>query len=471
MNLTALYDDPANFLNLSTPELFDIDYDDIAKLQLHHFRKRFQELRNKIPALRALADEVRQEEISSFDDLVNVAFPHTVYKTYAFSDIEESRYERMTQWFQSFTTHDLSKVDVSGCDNIDAWLDRLSEQTPLRPGVTSGTSGKISMFPRSLSEMPYFLANVTRMVSPYKDEQMADLYSGEVPIFNAYPASTGRPGMLTIFKMLREEVYSGRTDMTITFRDRPITAQELWLSAKVRRADRLGEKLVLTPREEELKKEMLLSPEQTEALWDRFVERIITEQKGKTVLWFGAWIQVYQLAMACKTRGVKVEWGRGSTIFSGGGTKGYVFPDGWMDVIKEVFADYYPLSFREGYAMTETTASMTKCTAEGHLHPLPWGIQHVADPETGRALPRTGIQTGRLMVLDLLPATYWSGTATGDGVTVNWDGGCSCGRKGPYFYNEVRRLADLRGGSDPIVSPKGSHVYERLEERLGSPPL
>jgi hypothetical protein len=465
MNLAALYDDPANFLKLSVSEMFDIDYDEIAKLQLHHFRKRFHEMRAKIPALRALLEDVGQEDVTSFDDLVNVAFPHTIYKSYAISDIENSRYDRMTRWFQTLTAHDLSKLDVSDCDNLDTWLDRLEAQTPLRPGVTSGTSGKISMFPRSVPELPYFFSGVVRMLEKYKDEHMIDLFSGEVPIINVYPASTGRPGMLVLMRTLREKAYSGRTDMTITFRDRHITTQELWLSAKVRRADRLGQTLVLTPEEEELKKEMLVTPEQNEALWDRFIERIVTEQKGKAVLFFGAWIQVYQIAVACKARGVKVEWSPESVIFSGGGTKGYVFPDGWMDVIKDVFGAYYPQGFREGYAMTETTASMPSCAA-GNLHPFPWGIQHVVDPETGRPLPRKGTQKGRLMVLDLLPNTYWSGTATGDGVTVNWDGGCSCGRKGPYFHNEVRRLADLRGGEDKIVHPQKADAYERLEERL-----
>lgn len=466
MNVAALYEDPTNFLKLNNDELFAIDYDEISKIQLHHFRKRFHDLKDKIPALRALVEEVGQEDVTSFDDLANLAFPHTVYKTYQFSDIEESRYDRVTQWLQSFTTHDLSKVDVSGCDNLDAWLDRLADQSPMRPGVTSGTSGKVSMYPRSLSEMQIFLANVLWMVGPYKNEHVVDLMSGNVPIINLYPASTGRPGMLTVFKMLREQVYGERTDMTITFRDRPITVQELWLSAKVRRADRLGETITLTPLEQAIKKEMYPSPEQTEALWDQFIERAVSAKKGKTVMFFGAWIQVYQIAMACKTRGVKIEWAPDSLVWTGGGTKGFTFPDGWMDVIQEVFADYYPQCFREGYAMTETSASMPKCEAGGNLHPLPWGIQHVFDPETGRPLPRKGVQTGRLVVFDTLPGTIWTGTATGDGVTVHWDGGCPCGRQGPYINNEVRRLADIRGGSDPIVCAKDPQAYTRLEERL-----
>jgi hypothetical protein len=469
MNLAALYDDPVNLTKLSTSELFDIDYGYVAKCQLHHFRRRFHELRSRIAALRFLTEDIQQEDITSFDDLSNVAFPHTIYKSYSPSDIEHGRYDRITKWFQSFTAHDLSKVDVKSCDNLDVWLERIEAQTLLRPGVTSGTSGKISIIPRSTQELPYFLECVVRMLDPYKEEHMVDFRSGKVPFFNAYPASTGRPGMLIIMRLLREHVYSGRNDMTITLRDHFIGGQELWLSAKLRRAERLGQKPELTAREEELKKLIGLTPEQNEALWDRFVERIVLAQKGRTVLFLGAWIQVYQLAKACKTRGVKIEWARESVIFTGGGTKGYVFPDGWMDTVKDTFASFYPNCFREGYSMSETTSSMICCSAEGHMHPIPWGVQLVADPETGRALPRKGIQKGRLLVFDLLPDTYWAGTATGDEVTANWDGGCSCGRKGPYFYNDVRRLPDSRGG-DKVICPKDPRAFERLERYLSEPP-
>jgi hypothetical protein len=146
--------------------------------------------------------------------------PDTVYKTYAISDIENARYDRMTKWFQTFTTHDLSRVAVNSCDNLDISLERLEAHTPLRPGVTSGTTGNISMIPWSTRELPYFLECAVRLLDPFKDEHMVNFRSGQVPFFNAYPASTGRPGMLVITRLLREHVYSGRDDMSVTLRDR-----------------------------------------------------------------------------------------------------------------------------------------------------------------------------------------------------------------------------------------------------------
>jgi acyl-CoA synthetase (AMP-forming)/AMP-acid ligase II len=201
-------------------------------------------------------------------------------------------------------------------------------------------------------------------------------------------------------------------------------------------------------------------------LWDEFIEKTVVAQKGKTVVFFAAWIQCYQLALACKERGIKIEWSPKSVIYGGGGTKGFTFPDGWMDVLAESFGSLYPNSFREGYGTTETTASMTCCSAEGHLHPLPWGIQHVADPDTGQPLPRKGVQKGRLLTFDLLTDSFWSGTAGGDEVTVNWDGGCKCGRQGPYFLNDIQRFSDTRGGDDKITCSRTPQAFQRLEEFL-----
>ena len=89
--------------------------------------------------------------------------------------------------------------------------------------------------------------------------------------------------------------------------------------------------------------------------------------------------------------------------------------------------------------------------------------------ELSGKIPRKGVQTGRLLVFDLLPDTYWSGAASGDGVTINWDGGCSCGRKGPYFHNDIGRLSDLRvDKQDNLICFGKPDAYDRLESRLAN---
>jgi phenylacetate-coenzyme A ligase PaaK-like adenylate-forming protein len=191
---------------------------------------------------------------------------------------------------------------------------------------------------------------------------------------------------------------------------------------------------------------------------DRFIQEAIIDRKGQRVLMFGFWTQVFEVARACKDKGVQVEWAPDSVISSGGGTKGFVFPDGWRELINEVF----PFPIRENYGMSETTAISIGCR-EGHMHPVPWGIKHVVDPVTGKSKPRSGVQSGRLLVHDLLSTSLWPTTLTGDHVTIDWRGGCPCGRKGPFFLNNIYRLGEATG-DDKITCAKTPQAYERLEE-------
>ncbi len=55
----------------------------------------------------------------------------------------------MTKWLDKLTSYDLSGVDISGCNGIDDWIDRLDEQTPLEVITSSGTTGTISILPKT----------------------------------------------------------------------------------------------------------------------------------------------------------------------------------------------------------------------------------------------------------------------------------------------------------------------------------
>jgi hypothetical protein len=74
-----------------------------------------------------------------------------------------------------------------------------------------------------------------------------------------------------------------------------------------------------------------------------------------------------------------------------------------------------------------------------------------------------------LLVFDLLPDTHCSGAASGDGVTVNWDGGCSCGPWSSYFHNDIGGISDLRGAQqDKLICFGDPDAYDRLERRLAN---
>jgi hypothetical protein len=104
------------------------------------------------------------------------------------------------------------------------------------------------------------------------------------------------------------------------------------------------------------------------------------------------------------------------------------------------------------------------CSA-GCFHWPPTLVVFVLDPDTGEPLPRIGTQTGRLAAFDLCPESYWGGTITGDQVTVDWEEGCSCGRRGPRLMNDVTRYSRLRD-DDKITCSKSADAYERAVETL-----
>jgi hypothetical protein len=147
-SMGSLYDrllqDPLNFFNACYDEGFRLTPQQIETIHLEGSRRRFAELRPNVPVLDKLAGEQGISEIARLNDVAPLLFPHTVYKSYPMSYLEKSRFDKLTKWLSGLTTTDLSRVDASGIDSIDDWLDLLEAQTPLLVSHTSGTTGKLS---------------------------------------------------------------------------------------------------------------------------------------------------------------------------------------------------------------------------------------------------------------------------------------------------------------------------------------
>jgi hypothetical protein len=110
---------------------------------------RFDELRDRIPTLQALAGEQKIERIERPDDVVPLLFQHSVYKSYPVSLLVKNKFSALTKWLDRLTTHDLAGVDVSGCESVDEWLDVLDAETPVKVAYSSGTAGSMSFLPRA----------------------------------------------------------------------------------------------------------------------------------------------------------------------------------------------------------------------------------------------------------------------------------------------------------------------------------
>ena len=112
----------------------------------------------------------------------------------------------------------------------------------------------------------------------------------------------------------------------------------------------------------------------------------------------GTYGLMYDIAKAGLERGVRNVFAPDSAILTGGGMKGVVLPDDFMDVIK----DFLGVDrIQVGYGFSEPSTFHWACS-EGRYHVAPWVIPFVLDPDTSEPLPRTGVQTGRAAVYDIL---------------------------------------------------------------------
>lgn len=146
-------DRPGNWLDAGFEPLLAMSWRDCEEVQLAALKRRFEQLGDSVAALQKLARREGVRRIDRVEDALPLLFDHRVYKSYPLSLIETRDFPRLTSWLDRLTTHDLSKVDLSGLTLMDDWLDRL-DASGMLIGHSSGTTGKLSFVPRSQVEFP-----------------------------------------------------------------------------------------------------------------------------------------------------------------------------------------------------------------------------------------------------------------------------------------------------------------------------
>jgi hypothetical protein len=449
----------------STPEeVYKLDPDDVAQMQLEGLQARFEELRPELPVVSSLASDVGVERISKLEDVVPLCLPHTIYKSYSASYVDNGRYDRLTEWLGEFTTEDLTGIDVTACDSLESWVDTLEASSRLKPSVSWGTTGKVSFFPRSTVEADVFARYMIQALSGPRDEPDSGLAHGTADWFSAVPMASGRHGMLRMLNLIVEHCYGGDQSRMHSLGRMHWDADMLWLSGKLRAAESRGEtaQFELTPALTRIRDSIVEAQRLAADNTGQFLDELLIAQKNKGVILFGPLPSLIDLAGECQRRGLEPDFSSGCFIVTGGGRKGQVFPDGWEALLHGVF----PPPFQEVYGMTEMTGVCRLCPA-GWFHWPPTAVTIQVDHQTGEPMPRIGVQTGRLAIFDLCAETHWGGTITGDRVTMAWDGECPCGRRGPRVKNDVARYSELRD-DDKISCAKSPGAYERVANELGA---
>jgi len=456
MAISLLPDNPAAWCYRSWEDLMSIPREEREKLQLEAVRINFHRLRNRIPALTKLADRQGVDTIDRIEDILPVCFDHRVLKNYPIQIIEKRDFAKLTQWLGKLTAHDLTRIDLSGLQTIEEWLGRL-EAFGMLVTYSSGTTGKLSFVPRSYDEFgpwKFHFYNVNRASSG------VDHWQVKLPTF--FPGYRG--GYQTMLKMMSlfNMEMAGGPEHYYTLYDTHIPADLMALSGRLQSAEDKGEvaSLGLEPALLEQRQKMLEQGRSREADMEAWFTRLIHQFKGQRVKIGGTFSDLYRVTVAAREKGLKCEFAPGSVLQGGGGMKGYKdAPDDWEDQVKEFFGIE---RMGNQYGFSECIGNAPLCEA-GFFHLPPYSVPLLMDRE-GNAMPREGAQTGRLVLVDPIPVSYWGGFTSGDEVTIHWEEDCPCGWKSPRVGKTIRRFAESEGGDDKITCAGSQQAYNEFME-------
>ena len=457
---------PERLIELTQDEVYAIPLPEQHRIQLEGVRRRFGELVERIPVINRLAEEQSTTAIGSLEDMAPLLVPHSAMKSYPMSYLEKSRFDRLTQWLDGFTTHDLSALDAGQCDSIDDWLRLLDAKTEVRVLHSTGTSGKLSFLPRGTIEMKLMVTGYRRQFDAFHDEQsLLGVPAEQAPvIFMQY--RNGGMAQHRLLDFLQEYLFRGDAGMIVTTNPTRFSADAASIGGRLRVAEAKGElgRIQISPKLMERRDAFLKDQARQSEYLDAFFAEVTRRFRAKTVSVMGHIPMLHNIALEARKRGVENLFAGNSFVAAGGGMKGHNLPDDWRETIDR-FLGGAPLI--EGYGMTEVVAASRICGG-GHYHLPTWHVPFVLNPETGHPLPRTGTVKGRYGVFDLNAQTYWGGFLTGDEVTLSWgdEESCSCGRIGPYLHRGIRRFTEKEGGDDKITCAGAPEAHDKAIDFL-----
>ncbi len=114
------------------------------------------------------------------------------------------------------------------------------------------------------------------------------------------------------------------------------------------------------------------------------------------------------------------------------------------------------------YGFSECIGNAPMCD-HGFFHFFPYTVPLLMDAD-GNSLPREGVQTGRMVLVNPISLSYWGGFTSGDEVTIHWQDDSPRGWKGPRAAKTIRRFADKDGGDDKVTCAGPQQAYNEFME-------
>ena len=414
---------------------YDIPFADLRAPQIEAMDERFQERRTQIKLLAHRASEAGITAVRNHEDVVKLLLPHTAYKSYPESWLIGKRWDRLSKWLDTVSTHRVPVGAVADAADVDGWIEKLADNG-FFVSCSSGTTGKSAMLVASRQDMDWCRKEAIAAyswgsgVKPARDRRMfgmaavahvaRNLATGEAYIAAlqdpnyerfAYPVPPITVGGLTQMVVLRKAIAEG------TAKPGDIAAFEETSAARQKAVD---EAVGITA-------------------------RAVVEARHDKLHVTGLWAGLYNVAKAVRDLGYSAkDFHPENSIYVGGGLKRAKLPEDYREFVYETF-NVRPERNYQNYSMQELHSGMPRCRQGGRYHMPPWVVPLILDKAGDNLLPMTGSEyEGRAAFFDLSLDGRWGGVISGDKVSIDF-GPCACGAKGPSIRDNIVRYADLEG--------------------------
>lgn len=462
----AFVRDPLAFFEMSYTKMQSVPRELLEELQTEALSIRFEQQKDRIATLSKLADRQGITHVREFDDVLPLLFEHTIYKSYPTYLLEKNEFDRLTTWLNRLTPHDLSRVDASGCDSIDSWLDLLCAETALDPVSSSGTTGTMSFTPRDTSDWRTFILGGFRIQLFQRFGELPTDADLDEKLHVCWPANAdGHTPFFRSPHYFREYMALGSDDHFHPMFDTPGDTDVMYLAARLRAAQARGDSRVDVPqRLLDRRSELEAMERERPAKAAAWSETLVSDLRGERVFLMSPAQLIYDVAVPALAEGKKCDFAPSSVVTVGMGGKGFDMPDDWEDVVDRFLN--YEGDYAYFYGFSEQTALSVSCE-NARVHLPPWSIPFILDPETSELYPREGVHVGRGAFFDLAINGAWGGLITGDKVEIDWSE-CPCGRTTPHLSEDITRFSVEQGGTDKITCTATPEAHDEALDFLTS---
>ena len=414
---------------------YDVPFADLRSAQIQAMNERLQERKGQIKLVEHRAREAGITEVRSLEDMVKLLLPHTAYKSYPESWLVGQRWDRLSRWLDTVSTHRVAVDLVASAAGVDDWIEKLANQG-FFVSCSSGTTGKSAMLVASRSDMDWC-----------KKEALAAYSWGS----GIKPAQDRRIfGMAAVAHVARNvatgEAYTAAMQdpnyERFAYPVPPITVGGLTQMVVLRKAIADG-----TAKPEDIAAFEKVSAARQKAVDDAvgITARAVVEARRSKLHVTGLWAGLYNVAKAVREMGYSAkDFHPENSIYVGGGLKRAKLPDDYREFVYETF-NIQPERNYQNYSMQELHSGMPRCRAGGRYHVPPWVVPLILDKAGDSLLPMTdGEYEGRAAFFDLSLDGRWGGVISGDRISIDFSP-CACGTRGPSIRDNIVRYADLEG--------------------------